>query len=130
MWRILDFLHNSDEPSPWYALLTNIAGDLVKVITLGADWCKLLEKNWKTPSGSIFWSDFCHTRTTQNNSELLQLPLWFNSKISPVTLYLSTWQSKGITIIDDIINTEGFMKCEEIKIKYQLKRTEFEYYRV
>ena len=44
---------NSDDPSPWYTLLTNIAGDLVKVTTLGADWCKLLKK-WKTPSGSIF----------------------------------------------------------------------------
>ena len=77
------------------------------------------------------WSDFCHTRTPQLNSELLQLPLWFNSQISPVTLYFPTWQHKGITIIDDIINPEGdIMKSEEIKTKYQLKRIEFDYYKV
>ena len=36
--------------SSWYTLLTNTADDLVKVIKLGPDWCKLLEK-----TGNPYW---------------------------------------------------------------------------
>ena len=42
------------EGSPIWVLLTNIVGDLVKLTTLGDDWCKLLEKTLKTPSENIF----------------------------------------------------------------------------
>ena len=45
---------NSDDPPPWYTFLTNLVGDLGKITTLGGDWCKLLEKKLKSPSGSMF----------------------------------------------------------------------------
>ena len=125
---------NSDDPPPWYTLLTSLVGDLGKITTLGGDWCKMLEKKIDNPfCKHIFkqWAQFCRQRTPENNSELIQSPLWFNSQISNVTLFLPKWQNKGITIIDDIVNPQGdILNCEEIKNMYQLRNIEFDYYRV
>ena len=51
-------LQNSYDPPPLCTLLTNLVGDLGKITTLGGDWCKLLEKKLKTPSGSMFLSSY------------------------------------------------------------------------
>ena len=85
---------------------------------MGADLCKLLEKTLKPPSGSnglIFVSVEHHKITQSYYSHHYSLVAGSHSdSIFPPL------QSKGITIIDDVINPKyDIPKCEEIKNKCQ-----------
>ena len=66
---------------------------------------------------SVFdaWSILFHNQEWQNTSDLLTSPLWYNTNISD-NMYLQTCSNKGINIVLDVNNDQGFpMEKNEIK---------------
>ena len=119
---------------PWYNLITTIIGNLDKLTSLGPDWCKAVIQKIGNPFWKQvfkYWKEFSSKQTMLSNSDIMQSPLWFNPQILEQTLYLSTWKTKGICIVGDIVNKDGnILPIGELKNKYQLRNIEFDYYRV
>ena len=76
----------------WLTLLKHTYGELNSLCCKGGDWCKknnFKGRFWK----EIFdyWQAFCSNLKVRNNYDITQSCLWYNTKLSSMTLYFPDW---------------------------------------
>ncbi len=69
----------------------------------------------------LAWKEMCQKIKISKLYQAYSSPLWLNPKISEEALYYPTWYSKGISLVGDLINSDGsIMSIEDIKNNYNL----------
>ena len=124
----------SQPKTQWNSLLFEMYGNLDKLYKVGGEWATSsrigIENQFWT---SVFesWSAFCKTKTPQNNLEIINSCIWYNSQISKETLYFPKWYNKGILVVGDIVEPSGdIMTLQKIEKIYSIKINFLEYHRM
>ena len=67
----------------------------------------------------------------RNNYDIAQSCLWYNTKLSSMTLYFPDWYKHNIYLVGDVIDPEGnILSFEDITEKYNFKPNISYYYRL
>ena len=79
------------------------------LVELGTVWCKTLThiiSNQFWIEVLSIWGDFSEHDFIKTSSDILSTPIWYNPKISRLTLYLPRWFKGGIKYVGDIVDIE------------------------
>ena len=116
----------------WLTLLKHTYGELNSLCCKEGEWCKknnFKGRFWK----EIFdyWQAFCSNLNVRNNYDITQSCLWYNTKLSSMTLYFPDWYKHNIYLVGDVIDPEGnILSFEDITEKYNFKPNILDYYRL
>ena len=121
--------------SPWLILFQKTICSVSSLVELGTVWCKTLThiiSNQFWIEVLSIWGDFSEHDFIKTSSDILSTPIWYNPKISRLTLYLPRWFKGGIKYVGDIVDINGtIMSLVEIENTYNIKISNFlEYLRV
>ena len=100
----------SNTTSSWYDVLLSVVSNINRVTEIGGDWFKVIAQKLDNPFWKhVFsqWGDFCSKQTPEDNSDIIQSSLWFNSQISRDTMCFPDWQKNGIQLVGDLVDNNG-----------------------
>ena len=101
--------------TPWYCLLVETVGNLNKLSYMGTKWCIALLKKcnpfWK--STFAIWSESSGLKHIKSNFDIHNSTLWFNEHISKESLFFPKWAKHGISIVGDVITSDGVLLSRE-----------------
>ena len=129
VWIKRLFMCNS---APWAKMVSDSI-KIDKLYTMGPLWTKHISLSTSNP----FWKEVFETWSRFLSqfhiceSNLLNIPLWYNSLISPELLFYPHWNRMGVKTPLDLIKSDGsIMSMQEIIHLYGLKTNFLEYLRV
>ena len=115
--------------SPWLILFQKTICSASSLVEFGTVWCKNLTHkitNQFWIEILSIWADFSDKDFIKTNADILSSPIWYNPKISSLSMYFSKWFKAGIKYVGDIVGTNGtIMSLGEIENKYNIKISNF-----
>ena len=98
---------------------------------MGPSWSKFLSEK----TSNLFWKDvfkawYCYlNQVTFKATELLTVPLWYNSLISTQKIFFPHWYQAGINMPLDIVKPDGrILSTMELRQTFGLRTNFLEYY--
>ena len=122
----------STSEAPWTNLLS-ASVSVKRLYTLGPMWSKILSEK----TSNLFWKDVFKAwciylkQLDFKNTELLIVPLWYNSQISTGELFYPHWYQAGLTMPLDMLKSDGnIFTMLELRHVFGIKTNFLEYYRI
>lgn len=123
-------LHQNDNAAWIYISSVNFK----KLFTLGGLYASQQSLNMINPFWKDVlqhWSYFCKALKIESIQQVLNSPIWFNSKFINHNIYFESWYKKGIISVYDLIDNNGnFYEFQSLKKLYDIRGTFLDYQRV
>ena len=118
--------------NPWAKLLSSTMS-VNRLYYMGPSWSKFLSEK----TSNLFWKDvfkawYCYlNQVTFKATELLTVPLWYNSLISTQKIFFPHWYQAGISMPLDIVKPDGrILSTMELRQTFGLRTNFLEYHSI